>query len=82
MTVPFGRGNQAVQLKFSMLPDLPAVRLPTIAKSACGLLEVGAQTPEPKKAESGADSKAAATNTDSAQSSPVDKVSQVLEGAT
>ncbi len=70
MSIPFSRGNQSVRLKLDMLPDLPAQRLPIIAKASGGLLDVGLQV---VKIQNKVPSQP--------QSTPNDKISQALEGA-
>jgi len=70
MVVPVQNGSQAVRLKFAMLPDLPALRVPKIDKFRCALL------PKPKKEKS-----QKGDGRDSQPKKPVEQIEGALEKA-
>jgi len=82
MIVPFGAGNQSVHLKFDMLPDLPAQKLPFIAKSVSKLLSLPPKPAADKNetAQASTIGSGAEVN-DSGQSSPSEAINQALDGA-
>ena len=72
MIVPLSEGNQAVRLKFEMLPDLPSLKLPSVAKGETSLLEISASRKMPKEEPS--------VSGLHAQSVSADKISLALDG--
>lgn len=76
MIVPFGRGNQSVHLKFEMLPDIPAIKLPVIYKAPCNPLQLSPQTKLPQPKGEGENS----SPPTELLSPPSDQISQALDG--
>ena len=77
MIVPLAKRNHAVQLKFSMMPDLPAVQLPTIAKTTGKLLDPPPKPQSKQQADQGKFVESQPVN----EAAPADTINQALEGA-
>lgn len=79
MVVPLGKGNHAVELKFDMLPDLPATKLPNVTKTTAGRLP----KPNEETSEDGKEAscgKATTATTNESQSAPIETIDNALGG--